>query len=187
MYVLRIFLFCLLIYLVNICTKKVFNFYVSNTVVTPSAPSLVNLNFNCIKNFWYEHHLERKYPSFEPLVIFKIFVISFMFILLLFTIFLHLCNSVRYITITTNLTLNPKKKYISRLPQPSMTLVSLLLFGLLSSESTENYFSFLIMLPELDYGNMFWSLLKFRKILFQILFAILSIYIFYLPIAASAI
>ena len=113
-----------------------------------SSPSPVTLNFNHMNILWYEqnHHLERKYPSFAPLGIFNFFVISFTFILSLFMMILHLCNSVRYVTFTTNLTLNRKKKSISRLPQSSMTFVSLLLFGLLSAESAENYFSFLIIL-----------------------------------------
>ena len=94
------------------CIHVVFNFYVSNTVVTPPSPSPVTLNFNRMNIHWYEqnHHLERKYPSFAPLGIFNFFVISFIFILSLFMMLLHLCNSVRYVTFTTNLTLHRKKK-----------------------------------------------------------------------------
>ena len=67
-----------------------------------------------------------------------------------------------------------------------MTFVSLFLFGLLSTEYPENYFSFLIILPDLDYRNIFILALKFRKNLIQILFTILCIYIFYLANSPSA-
>ena len=160
-----------------------FNFYVSNTVVTHPAPYPATLNFKCnrMNNLLYGRniYIKRKFPSFEPFDIFKFFVIGFIIIFLLYMIFLHLCNSVRYVTFLTNLTLYRKKKNISGSPRSVMTIVSLLLFGLLSAESTENYFSLLIILPELDCGNIFSLSVKFRKVLFQILVTILSIYIFY--------
>ena len=63
------------------------------TLTLPFIP-----NFNRINNLSNEenHYLERKYPSFELLDIFNFFVTSFIFTLLLFTIFLHLCNSMSY-------------------------------------------------------------------------------------------
>ena len=102
------------IFFIIYCIYVVSNFYVSITVVISPPPSLVipNFNLNRMNNLWYEQnqYLERIYPLFEPLGIFNLFVISFMFILLLVTIFLNLCKSVRYVTFTTNLTLNRKKK-----------------------------------------------------------------------------
>ena len=90
----------------------------------------------------------------------------------------------RFISFSTNLTLNRKKKDTSRLPQ-SVTLI-LLLVGLLSAESPENYFPILIILPDLNYRNMFSLVLKFRKALFQIFFTILSAYMFYLSTTPCA-
>ena len=104
----------------------------------------------------------------------QLFATSFILILILFTLFLHLCNSARFISFSTNLTLNCKKKDTSRLTQ-SATLI-LLLVGLLSAESTGNYFPILIILPDLNYGNMFSLVLIFRKALFQIFFTTLSTY-----------
>ena len=110
------------------CLYVVFNFYVSNTVVTPPPPFLLILNLIRANNLWYEQdHLERKYPSFAPLDSVKISLISFLFILSLPMLLLHLCNSVRYVTLTTNsvryvtlttnLTLNRGENVISRLRQ----------------------------------------------------------------------
>ena len=89
-----------------------------------------------------------------------------------------------FISFSTNLTLNRKKKDTSRLPQ-SVTLI-LLLVGLLSAESPENYFPILIILPDLNYGNMFSLVLKFRKAFFQMFFTILSTYMFYLSTTPCA-
>lgn len=137
-----------------------------------------------------DYNLERAFPLFEPLGIFKIVVISFIFNHLLFMIFLHMCDSVRCVTFTTNLTLFRRNKTISTLPQslmtPLMALLSLLLFGLLSVESPENYLPLIFILPKLDYGHMFSLALKCRKFVFQILFAIISIYILYLETTSSA-
>ena len=133
------------IFIVIVCTYVIFNFYVSTTVVVPPPLPQFSLNFNCINNLWYEqnHYFQRKYSSFEPLDIFQLFATSFILILPLFTLF----------SFSTNLTLNRKKKDTSRLPQ-SVALI-LLLVGLLSAESPENYFPILIILPDLNYGNMF--------------------------------
>ena len=109
--------------------------------------------------------------------------------LLLFTIFLHLCISARYVTFTTNLTLSRQKINVSRLPQSvpqSVTLASLLLVGWLSVESPENYLSTLIHLPDFYCRNMFSFVLRFREALFQIFFTMLSIYMLYLVITLSA-
>ena len=117
-----------------------FNLYVSNTVVTHSDPSSVtqNFKFNRMNNLLYGKnlYLKRKFPSFEAFDIFKFFVIAFIIIFLLYMILLHLCNYVRYVTFSTNLTLNRKKKYISGSPRSILSIVSLLLVGLLSTEST---------------------------------------------------
>ena len=133
-----------------------------------------------MNNLWCEqnHYFQRKYPSFEPLDIFKLFATRFILILQLFTLFLHLCNSVRFISFSTNLTLNRKKNDTSKLPQ-FVTLIFLLV-GLFSAESPENYFPILIILPDLNCRNMFSLVFKFRKALFQIFFTILSTYMFYL-------
>ena len=177
------------IFIVIFCMYVFFNTYVSNTIVTPPPTTTFIHISNRLNNFWYEqnHNLERKYPSFEPFRIFKFCVTSFLFILLYFTIFLHLCNSVSFVTFSTNLTLNRKRKGIStpNLPQ-SITPVSLLLVWLLSAESPENYNSILIILPDLDYRNIFSLALSFRKVLFQIFFTILSIYIYILATTPSA-
>ena len=99
-------------------------------------------------------------------------------------VILHLCNSLRFISFSTNLTLNRKKKDTSRLPQ-SVTLI-LLLVGLLSAESPENYFPVLIILPDLNSGNMSSLVLKLCKAFFQIDFTILSTYMFYLSTTPCA-
>ena len=98
------------VFIVIFCTYVIFNFYVSTTVVV--SPPLPSFSFNCMNNLWYEqnHYFQRKYPSFEPPDILKHFATSFILILLLFTLFLHLCNSVSFISFSTNLTLNRKKK-----------------------------------------------------------------------------
>ena len=166
----------------------VFNFYVSDTVVIPHAPFPVRRNFYRMNNFCYEQntYLERKYPSFEPFGIFKLLVIGFTIVFFLIVLLLHLCNSVRYVTFTTNLTLSRKKKEISMSPRSVLEFLSLLLVWLFSAESPENYFSLLIILPDLGCGNIFKLTVKLRKALFQILFLILSIYIFYLATTPSA-
>ena len=146
-----------------------FSFYGSNMFVTSPPPSPFTVNRT--NNFWNEQNrnIERKFPSFEPLGIFKVVVISSIFILL-FMIFLHLCITVRYVTFTTNLTLPRKNKIILTLTQSLMTpllaLSSLLLFGLLSAESPEHYLPLIFILPKLEYGHMFTLALKFRKTLF---------------------
>ena len=61
-----------------------------------------------------------------------------------------------------------------------LPLLALLLYGLLSAESPGNYLLVILIVPDLEYGYMFILALKFRKTLFHILFAILSIYIFHL-------
>ena len=72
----------------------------------------------------------------------------------------------------------------SALTPSSMT--PLLLLGLLSAEFPDYYFPLIFILPNSEYGFMLSLVLKFilalqfRKILFQLLFAILSIYIFHL-------
>ena len=115
-----------------------------NTVVAPPVTSPFILNFNRINNLWYEqsYYLEKKYPSFEPLGIFNFFVTSFIFILLLFTLFVHLCNSLLLqVTSTCNTCITTSGW----------------------AESLENYFSILIILPDLDCGNIFRSALRYRK------------------------
>ena len=156
-------------------------------VVTPVPPSQTALSLRRMKNLWCEQNLfpQRKYPSVVTVDIFKFIIISSIFILIIFMIFLHLCNSVTYVTFSTNLTLNHKKKNISRLPQ-CLTIIPLLLFGLLSAESPEKYFSLLIILPDLNYGNLFSLGCKCRKAISQTLLIILSIYIFYLATTPSA-
>ena len=70
-----------------------------------------------------------------------------------------MCDLVRYVTFTTNLTLLRENKTNSTLPRSLMaTLMAfllLLLFGLLSAESPENCLSLIFILPELHYGNVF--------------------------------
>ena len=71
-------------------------------------------------------------------------------------------------------------------------LLALLLLGLLSAEFTENYFPLIFILPNSEYRFMsslalkFILALKFLKTLFQLLFTILSIYIFHLAITPIA-
>ena len=67
-------------------------------------------------------------------------------------------------------------------------LLVLLLLGLHSAEFTGNYLPLIFLLPNSEYGFMlslavkFILALQFRKTLFQLLFTILSIYIFHLAI-----
>ena len=139
-----------------------------------------------MNKIWNEqnHNLEHKFLLFETLDIFKIVVISFMFILLLFMLFLHVCDLVRYVTFATNLNLLHKNKSNSTLPRSLMAtlmpLILLLLFGLLSADSPENYLHLIFIFPKFDYGNMSRKALKCHKYFFQIYIAIVSIYIFYL-------
>ena len=73
------------------------------------------------------------------------------------------------------------------------SLLALLLLGLLSAEFPDNYLPLIFILPNSEYGFTLSLALKFilelqfRKTLFQLLFTILSIYIFHLattPIAS---
>ena len=92
--------------------------------------------------------------------------------------------------------LNPfsKEKTTSALTPSSMTplLLALLLFGLLSVEFPENYLPLIFIFPNPEYGFMlslafkFILALKFRKTTIQLLFTILSIYIFHLAITPIA-
>ena len=107
--------------------------------------------------------------------------------------FLHLCITVKYVAFATNLTLFRKNKTTSALTPSSMTpLLTLLLLVLLSAEFSDNYHPLIFILPNSEYGFMlslalkFILALQFRKTLFQLLFAILSIYIFHLAITPIA-
>ena len=157
----------------------------TNTVLTSLSPSPFTSSHT--KNLRNEknENIECKFPSFEPLHILNICLINIVFILSLFMTFLQVCNTVTYVTFATNLTLFSKKKAILKLPQSETTLLSLLLLGLLSAES-ENYFSFLVILLNLDYRNLLFQSLEFRKILSQCLFVTISIYIFYTATTSSA-
>ena len=71
-------------------------------------------------------------------------------------------------------------------------LLALLLHGLLSAKFPDNYLLLIFILPNSEYGFMlslalkFILALQFRKTLFQLLFTILSIYIFHLAITPIA-
>ena len=140
------------------------------------------------------HILERTFPSFKPNVLFKIVASSTIFIFILFRIFLHLCVTVKYVSFPTNLTLFRRNKTTSALTPSSMTplLLALLLFGLLTVEYPENYLPLIFIFPTPEYGFMlslalkFILALKFRKTLIQLIFTILSIYIFHLAITPIA-
>ena len=164
------------------------SYYDSNTFVTSPSPSFLTLN--SFKKPWYKqkHIIDRQFPSFKTFVIFKIVVISVIFIFLLVMIFLHLCITVRHVTFSTNLSLLRKNKTTPMLTQSLLILLSLSLFGFLSAESPENCLPVILILPGLEYGciYMFIVALKFRKRLFHILFAILSIYILHLATTFSA-
>ena len=73
-----------------------------------------------------------------------------------------------------------------------MTPLLALLLELLSAEFPENYFPLIFILPNSEYGFLlslalkFVLALQFRKTLFQLLFTILSIYIFHLAITLIA-
>ena len=84
-------------------------------------------------------------------------------------------------------------KATSALTPSSMTpLLAVLLLGLLPAEFPDNYHPLIFTLPNSEYGFMlslalkFILALQFRKILFQLLFIILSIYIFHLAITPIA-
>ena len=170
------------------------SYYDLNTFVTSPSPSFLILNSFTKpwykQNPWYKqkHIIDRQFPSFKTFVIFKILVISIIFIFLLFMIFLHLCITVRYVTFSTNLSLHRNNKTIPMLTQSLLILLSLSLFGFLSAESPENCLPVILILPGLEYEciYMFIVALKFRKRLFHILFAILSIYILHLATTFSA-
>ena len=88
--------------------------------------------------------------------------------------------------------LNPfllEQNYISSNTPSSMTpFLALLLFGVFSAEFPGNYFPLTFIFPNSEYGFMLSLALKLilvlkcRKILIQLLFTILSIYIFHLAI-----
>ena len=108
--------------------------------------------------------------------------------------YFYICVTVKCVSFTTNLTLFRRKKTTSALTPSSMTplLLALLLFGLLSVEFPENYLPLIFIFPNPEYGFMlssalkFMLALKFRKTLIQLLFTILSIYIFHLAISPIA-
>ena len=129
-----------------------------------------------MNKIWNEqnHNLVHKFPLFETFDIFKIVVISFMSILLLFKLFLHMCDLVRYVPFTTNLNLLRKNKTNSTLLRSLMAtlvaLIFLLLFGLLSADSPENYLHLIFILPKFDCGNMSRKVLKCHKYFFPNLY-----------------
>ena len=106
--------------------------------------------------------------------------------------YFYICVTVKYVSFTTNLTLFRTKKTTSALTPSSMTpsLLALLLFGLLSVEFPDNYLPLIFIFPHPGYyvklSLKFILALKFRKTLIQLLFTILSIYIFYLAITPIA-
>ena len=120
----HVFLIVLFIYVVP-C------YYVSNTFVTYPPPSPLTPNHMNDQT----GNIERKFPSFELLSIFKIVVISIISTFFLFMVFLHLCTTARYVTFTTNLTILRKNKTVSTLTQammiPLLAPLTLLLFGFL--------------------------------------------------------
>ena len=101
-----------------------------------------------------------------------------------------MCTTVRYITYPTNLSLLRKNKTTPLLTQSLMTslfaILAVLLYVLVVAESPGNYFLLIFILPDLEYKYMFILALKFRKTLFHIFFAILSIYIFHLGTTTMA-
>ena len=105
-------------------------------------------------------------------------------------ILLHMCTTVRYITYPTNLSLLRKNKTTPLLTQSLMTslfaILAVLLYVLVVAESPENYFLLIFILPDLEFKYMFILALTFRKTLFHIFFAILSIYIFHLGTTTMA-
>ena len=99
----------------------------------------------------------------------------------------------KYVRFTTNLNLFRKNKTTSAVTPSSMSLLfTLLLFGLLSAEFPENYLLLIFIFPNSEYEFMlsltlkFSLALKFRKTLFQLLFIILSFYIFHSAITPTA-
>ena len=109
------------------------------------------------------HIIARKFSSLESHGIFKIAVTSITFIFISFRIFLHLCTTVKYVTFTTNLTLLRKNNTTSDLTPSSMTpLLALLLCGLLSDESPENYLPLIFIFPNSEYEFTLSLTLKFR-------------------------
>ena len=165
----------------------VFDFHVSNAFVT-SAPTFPS-PFNCMMNLRNErnHILERTFPSFKPNVLFKslpVVLISSSYFLGYF--YIYMCHSeVRFPY--NKLNNFSKEKTTSALTPSSMTplLLALLLFGLLSVEFPENYLPLIFIFSNPEYGFMlslafkFILALKFRKTIIQLLFTILSIYIFH--------
>ena len=98
-------------------------------------------------------------------------------------IFLNLCNSARYVTLTTNLTLIRKIKIKSTLPFG--TFITINTWVALRWNPWELLPLICFFLPGLVYGNMF-TILTFREALFQLLFVILSINIFCLAPTSCA-
>ena len=101
-----------------------------------------------------------------------------------------MCTIARYITYPTNLSLLQKNRTTPVLTQSLMTslfaILAVLLYVLVVAESPGNYFLLIFILPDLEYKYMFILALKFRKTLFHIFFAILSIYIFHLGTTTTA-
>ena len=117
----------------------------------------------------------------KPLEIVGIFIFESLFVVLLFLIFLRICESMTFVKFTTNLTLKPKKKTATNLPL-SLMMHFLLLFGLLLAAShDENTFSMLIILsPDINYKNTFKFSRKSLNFLSQTMFSALACYVFYL-------
>ena len=69
-----------------------------------------------------------------------------------------MCDLMRYVTLTTNLTFLCKNKTNSTLPRSLMTtlmaLILLLLFGLLSADSPENYLHLIFILSNIYRHNI---------------------------------
>ena len=106
---------------------------------------------------------------------FQISILVFGAIILLSLFFLYLCNHVRFVTFNTNLSLCTQRN-TSKSPSCIWTLLSLILFGLLLSEYPEDLMFFFTTFS--NFSRIVDSTLKLNKIISQILFGTVAIFMF---------
>ena len=93
---------------------------------------------------------------------------------------LHICNHVRYVCFTTNLSLLSKKKTCNQLHFSSIVLSHLMLGLLIELESSKILLFVVVMNP--NFGRLIELLLNFSKIVSRTIFLTLTLYMFSIAI-----
>ena len=163
-----IFFLYLFIYLFNVCSIH----------PSPSPTPTPRRSFVTRSDVYFNftnYNVELNYAILSQICVF-----CFAIITMLWLVFLHLFNNVRYVCFTTNLNLLTKKLPRSPLNVFSIFLSFLLLELLLELE--ENQVILLFIYWNLNYRSLIDLLFKFSKIASRPIFTIVCLYIFSLAI-----